>query len=72
MAKNKTSDLAKWIIVALALLTLAFNSGILYNDVRHFKANLAEFKEDTKAELVEIKQDIKSINMYLLQKSKDE
>lgn len=61
MAKEKRNDIAKWIVVALALLTLAFNSGVLYNDVKHLKASFAE-----------IKQDVKSINMYLLQKSKDE
>ena len=60
MAK-KANDIAKWVVVALALLTLAFNSGVLYNDVKHLKTSFAE-----------IKQDVKSINMYLLQKSKDE
>ena len=60
MTKKKINDVAKWVIVALALLTLAFNSGVLYNDVKHLKEALAE-----------VKQEVKSINMYLLQKSKD-
>ena len=34
MAK-KLNGSAKWIIVALALLTVAFNSGVTYNHVRH-------------------------------------
>jgi hypothetical protein len=35
MAKAKLNGSAKWVIVALAVLTVAFNSGILYNDVAH-------------------------------------
>lgn len=58
---KKVNDIAKWVIVALAILTLAFNSGVLYNDVKHLKANFTE-----------IKMDVKSINSYLLEKSKNE
>lgn len=58
---KKTNDIAKWIIVALALLTLAFNSGVLYNDVKHLKTSLTE-----------VKMEVKSINAYLLHKSKEE
>jgi hypothetical protein len=58
---TKKTDMAKWIIVALALLTLAFNSGILYNDVKHLKTDLTE-----------IKMDVKSINAYLLHQSEEE
>lgn len=58
---KKVNDLAKWIIVALALLTLAFNSGVLYNDVKHLKNDFTE-----------IKMDVKSINAYLLERSNNE
>jgi len=58
---ERTKDLAKWIIVAIAVATVIFNTAILYNDVKHLK-------EDT----TEIKMDVKSINAYLLQRSKQE
>ena len=65
MAKNKTSDLAKWVIVAMAVGGLIYNvivtHTILKNDVKHIQADMTE-----------IKQDVKSINMYLLQKSENE
>lgn len=54
----KKNDMAKWIIVALALLTLVFNSGVLYNDVKHLKEVVRE-----------LKQDVKQINTYLIAKS---
>ena len=31
----KLNGTTKWIIVALALLTVAFNSGVTYNHVKH-------------------------------------
>jgi len=34
MAK-KLNGMAKWIVVGLALLTVAFNSGVTYNHVKH-------------------------------------
>ena len=48
MAKTNLNGIAKWIVVALALLTLAFNSGVLYNDVKHLKGQLSEIKEEIK------------------------
>lgn len=44
-------DLAKWIIVGIAIAGLIFNSGILYNDVRHLKKSV----DDIWGELNEIK-----------------
>ena len=40
----KRNDVAKWIIVAMAVAGLIFNSGILYNEVRHLKEDLAQVK----------------------------
>jgi len=51
----KNNNLVKWIIVALAVAGLIFNSGVLYNDVKHLKT-----------EMVELKQQIGSIQEYLL------
>lgn len=47
---------AKWIVIAFAIGGLIFNSGILYNDVRHLKDDLAE-----------IKQEVKEIRNYLME-----
>ncbi|GAG43357.1 unnamed protein product [marine sediment metagenome] len=32
--------MAEWIIVSIAVLGLVFNSGILYNDVKHLKKSM--------------------------------
>lgn len=45
MAK-RVNGTAKWIIVAIAVGGLIFNSGILYNDVKHLREEMAEVKED--------------------------
>lgn len=61
----KKNDTAKWIIVAMAVGGLIYNvivtHTILKNDVKHLQ-------EDT----TEIKQDVKQINMYLIEKSRNE
>lgn len=54
MAKE-TNGKAKWTVVAFAIGGLIFNSGILYNDVRHLKD-----------ELIEIKQEVKEIRIHLM------
>lgn len=48
MAKNKGNGRARWIVVALAVAGLIFNSGILYNDVKHLKQETAEIKQEIK------------------------
>jgi hypothetical protein len=48
MAKNQGNGRARWIVVALAVGGLIFNSGILYNDVRHLKEEVAEVKQEIK------------------------
>ena len=48
MAKKNGNGRARWIIVALAVGGLIFNSGILYNDVKHLKEDVAEVKQDIK------------------------
>lgn len=61
----KKNDLAKWIIVAMAVGGLIYNAivthTILKNDVKHLSADMTE-----------IKQDVKQINMYLIERSKNE
>lgn len=46
-----TSDLAKWIIVGIAISGLIFNTGILWNDVHHLKKSV----DDIWGEINEIK-----------------
>jgi len=48
MAKKNGNGRARWIVVALAVGGLIFNSGILYNDVRHQKQDIAEIKQEIK------------------------
>jgi hypothetical protein len=48
MAKNQGNGRARWIVVAGAVVGLIFNSGILYNDVRHLKEDIAEVKQEIK------------------------
>ena len=55
--KLKLNGTARWIIVGLAILTLAFNSGILYNDVKHLTREMAE-----------IKQELHELRIYLMEK----
>ena len=35
-------DLAKWIIVGIAIAGLIFNTGVLYNDIKHLKKSVDE------------------------------
>ena len=44
MKNKKLNGLAKWIIVAIAIGGLIFNTAILYNDVKHLKADVTEIK----------------------------
>jgi len=53
---NKLNGMAKWIVVALAIGGLIFNSGILYNDVKHLTKQVAD-----------IKQDIKDLQAYIIE-----
>ncbi len=43
---KKLNGTTRWIIVGFSILTLAFNSGILYNDVKHLKTDVTEIKKD--------------------------
>jgi hypothetical protein len=45
MAKNQGNGRARWIVVAGAVIGFSFNSGILYNDVRHLKEDIVLFIE---------------------------
>ena len=35
-------DLGKWIIVGIAISGLIFNTGVLYNDVKHLKKSVED------------------------------
>ena len=35
-------DLAQWIIVGIAVAGLVFNTGVLYNDIKHLKKSVDE------------------------------
>ncbi len=58
---KKLNGLAKWILVALAIGALAYNTLVTHvvkiNDIQHLQADV-----------IEIKQDIKAISKYLLEK----
>ena len=45
------NDLAKWIIVAIAILGFAFNTGMVWNDVKHLKKSV----DDIWSEINDIK-----------------
>ena len=46
MAKRlRLNGTARWIIVALTVLGLAFNSGILYNDVKHLSKAIEKLEK---------------------------
>lgn len=57
--KKKLNGIAKWVIVSIAVAGIIFNTAILYNDVKHLKADIAE-----------IKQEMKEITQYLLRSKK--
>jgi len=42
---KKLNGTARWIIVGLAVLGLAFNSGILYNDVKHLSESVTRLEK---------------------------
>lgn len=53
---QKGNDIARWIIVGLSVIMVIFNTGVVYNDVKH----------NTEA-IEKIRQDIKEIRNYLLE-----
>lgn len=46
-----TNDLVKWIIVGIAVLGFVFNTGVLWNEVKHLKKSV----DDMWSEINEIK-----------------
>lgn len=60
----KRNDLMKWVIVAFAVGGLIYNTivtyAILKNDVKHLSADM-----------IEVKQEVKQINKYLIEGSKN-
>lgn len=36
------NDTAQWIIVGIAILGFAFNTGVVWNDVKHLKKSIDE------------------------------
>ena len=43
---NKLNGTVKWVIVGLAVAGLIFNSGILYNDVKHLSKEISGVKQE--------------------------
>ena len=37
-----TANIAQWIIVGIAVAGLIFNTGVLYNDIKHLKKSVDE------------------------------
>ena len=48
MAKTNINGVAKWIMVSIAVGALVFNTGVIYNDVKHLRNEVAEIKQDLK------------------------
>lgn len=46
-----SNDLAKWVIVGIAIAGLIFNTGVVWNDVKHLKKSI----DDVWSEINEIK-----------------
>jgi len=42
---KKTYDLSKWLIVGISIIGLIFNSGILYNDVKHLSESVTKLEK---------------------------
>ena len=61
---KKLNGMAKWIIVALALATVVFNSGVTYNHVRHLTKTVEKMESKVDA----IAEKINTINIKLAQK----
>ena len=72
MINNKLNGLGKWILIAIAILTIAYNTivthAIKFNDFEHQKTAFAEFKAEVKEEFKEVKADIRDILNHLLKK----
>jgi len=58
---KKLNGSAKWIVVALALATVAFNSGVTYNHVKHLTA---EVNKQSIA-IAELHKECEKINLIL-------
>jgi hypothetical protein len=70
MAKNQGNGRARWIVVALAVGGLIFNSGILYNDVGGLIFNSGILYNDVrhlKEEVAEVKQEIKDLRQLFIE-----
>ena len=61
---KKLNGMAKWIIVALALATVVFNSGVTYNHVRHLTKTVEKMESKVDA----MTEKINTINIKLAQK----
>ena len=55
--KTKLNGIARWVIVAIAVSGIVFNTAVLYNDVKHLNRQIQE-----------IKQEIRDLRNYLLEK----
>ena len=61
MAKIKLNGTARWIIVALAVLAIAFNTGVTYNHIHNLSKQVVKLTEAVK----EMDKSIDEINITL-------
>lgn len=65
MAKVRLNGTARWIIVALAILTLAFNSGVTYNHIH----NLTKAVDKLTTAFEKMDENIDNINIKLAERN---
>ena len=68
---KKINGLAKWILVALAFLGIMWNAFTLHYGVKENTAVLQNEIMHLTDDVADIKMDIKAINTYLLERSKE-
>lgn len=68
MKNNKINGLAKWIIVAIAVGGIIFNTAILYNDVKHQQKYAEESRRIEERHYEELKQEVRDLRNYLMDK----
>ena len=64
----KNNKLAKWIIVALAVGGIIFNTAVLYNDVKHNQKYAEESRRIEERHYEELKEQVRDLRNYLMDK----
>lgn len=67
MSKQQWNGWARWVIVGLAVAGLVFNSGILYNDVKHLAVDAEKAAERNDIAHDELKDQIRELRDHILQ-----